>query len=582
MDTKAKEKLGIAYLEIPLLKTEIVDTEFTKNDKTISWDGFLKIHKSEPFSKINLEGSIPVQIKTKSVKNFNKKNPISVDDVNNFIQEKRVMYFVVQLKGNEYKIYYKSMLLWDLKKFIKNCGGHKSQGVEFSELPISNSTQIKSILLKFLSESKKQVAVLGDNILSLEDYMKHIRQGKLTFDVDIPLDCSIQELFNQIKNQQPYLYYEDPKSHIKFPVDKFTGDGVLISLGAKIENPIIVDGEILYDEIMKFNTGDSIHYKISNQINIVFKDEKYVINFSVNGTLKERINVLKFMLGLNKDHSFVIDGRSLVVENLLSKDKEKVFVKLLKFYLEVDRLFNKIGVEKELDFKNMKEKDFVLLQSLINGELYSKPVLNYALEGDSNFICDIANVKILVYVKNIDETHKLFINMFSQKECQLLALSEPEPIPVSNYLILIEKELWGNFDNINYLEMMESITKNYDVNKHEYYYTQLILNMISHYDKTKDTDLLDAVKCLSLFMYEKNSTDINFINLCQVKVRADILNDDDIKRLIKIKEETDDLYFKCACCCILNSKKEFKLFFNELKDEKKEEFKLYPIYNLIK
>lgn len=59
------------------------------------------------------------------------------------------------------------------------------------------------------------------------------------------------------------------------------------------------------------------------------------------------------------------------------------------------------------------------------------------------------------------------------------------------------------------------------------------------------------------------------------------LAQEQIKELIEIRDNTDDIMIKCSISILLDSKdKEF--YFNELNEDQQKIFMSYPIYNLYK
>ena len=63
------EQASISKLKDAVLRTQVIETDIHEIDRTPSWDGELRLYKSrETFSKSNLSGVIPIQVKGMWVK----------------------------------------------------------------------------------------------------------------------------------------------------------------------------------------------------------------------------------------------------------------------------------------------------------------------------------------------------------------------------------------------------------------------------------------------------------------------------------------------------------------------------------
>ncbi len=148
--------------------------------------------------------------------------------------------------------------------------------------------------------------------------------------------------------------------------------------------------------------------------------------------------------------------------------------------------------------------------------------------------------------------------------------------------MLVKEDVDGfrNIDNINYDDLIESL--NVDTippHVHEAH-TTLLLNMLAYYDEIKHEKTLFACLWLSNYLWNHDGQEIDFINLCQVKVRDETLTDSDKLELIKIKNGTDDNIIKLACSILLWSFDECTIYYQQLSWAQKAVFKDYPIINL--
>lgn len=140
MDKSSIEGNAVDYVKIALRSTKIIKPELKEGDKTLSWDGELFVYNSEIFSKDNLKTIIPVQVKGRTLKKYANTHPIDVSDLVNFKKKKNILYFVVQIVNDEYRICYLALQLYDLEKLLKNIGKRKYEQNK-SEINFINLTQ---------------------------------------------------------------------------------------------------------------------------------------------------------------------------------------------------------------------------------------------------------------------------------------------------------------------------------------------------------------------------------------------------------------------------------------------------------
>ena len=69
--------------------------------------------------------------------------------------------------------------------------------------------------------------------------------------------------------------------------------------------------------------------------------------------------------------------------------------------------------------------------------------------------------------------------------------------------------------------------------------------------------------------------------MCQAIKRKQALSKQEINKLIAIKNESNAVDIKLACCILLESKIEIEKYLNEMEPKDKEFFLKYPLMNLI-
>lgn len=139
MNKERIEGLSINYLKNILLKTGYITPYVSENDRTPSWDGCVILRsKKDSASKENLR-RVFVQVKGKEVAPPYQSQisfPIDVKDLNNYLNDCGVIYFVVYLDGiSQYKIYYVTLTRLILRRALKNKNNNKTISFILNQLP---------------------------------------------------------------------------------------------------------------------------------------------------------------------------------------------------------------------------------------------------------------------------------------------------------------------------------------------------------------------------------------------------------------------------------------------------------------
>ena len=134
------EMTSVSKVKDAVLRTGVVEPDIRENDKTPSWDGELRLYKSqESFSKDSLIGNIPVQVKGTWVNRFSKNKAtfqVEVSDLKNYLQGGGVMFFLVQIKDFDcYKIYFASLLPFDLRRLLDEAKDQNTKQIKLEQFP---------------------------------------------------------------------------------------------------------------------------------------------------------------------------------------------------------------------------------------------------------------------------------------------------------------------------------------------------------------------------------------------------------------------------------------------------------------
>lgn len=123
MNAKTIETLSINAVRDSIVVSDFLDQYISDNDKEPSWDGFVYIYNDKSKKKSELVGRVAVQVKGITCDDFSKSEisyPVSIDDMNNYLHDGGVIYFVVYISkdGISKKIYYQTLTPVKLKSYI--------------------------------------------------------------------------------------------------------------------------------------------------------------------------------------------------------------------------------------------------------------------------------------------------------------------------------------------------------------------------------------------------------------------------------------------------------------------------------
>lgn len=579
MDKSIIEGNAVDYVQIALRSTGIIEPYIKEADKTPSWDGELFVYNGDPFNKSNLKSVIPVQVKGRSFKEYRNTFQVELFDLINYKKRHNIIYFLVQFVGTEYKIYYTKLQLYDLEKIIKSSNDRKKVSLHFELFPEKYPDKIKQIIQKFIKNAEKQTQLIPD-VLSVDELKQKVKKAMLSFNLDLVSNFKGDDIYSSIRSQKPYIYYKDEKG-VEFVVDRFENVENLI-IGHHNNIPVCVDGIKYYDgyDIITDNLGTKI--QIGQFIWLTVKEHKYTLKFHCAGTLRNRLKTLNFILAIHKGNILSFGNPQLPIQTMLLNNNDyKTMESLFTFYKDVDTLFAKLGIVKDLDMDNLTQQQVNNLYEFCQSELYDKEV-SLGLNKTGQGVLRLGNVNIYCFCIKNKSKNKVY-SIFNDTAVKFCLISDKEHIPVSPYLMLAEQstETFNMIDNINYSVLNESI-KNYGIpEKTEDAHMNLLLKMLLHYDATKKEYVLNSCVALAKMLYEKNNSNTNFINLCQAIKRKQILSKEDINRLIAIKDISKELDIKLACCILLESKIEIEKYLNEMEPNNKEYFLKYPLMNLL-
>jgi len=586
VDTNIIEMSAVNKLEAALLSTGMIVPNISKADKVPSWDGEILLYKTrEDLSKGNLSGIIPVQVKGTIVKRFEKKKAIfqaDVRDLRNYYNDNGAMFFLVQLKDFDiYKIYYASLLPFDLRRLLEQAEGQKTKQITLELFPHKYRDGVVRVVSDFIINKNKRAQLLPD-IRSLVDLSNSkMEVEKLEFSIPHFGVKNEDEMFSEILARPIYVYAKPPNIEASFVVDKVRPEMLFIHQ----QIPVIVNGEVLYSQIEEIRQlGKEKQLKIGEDIIIHLNKDVWTINYSFQGTLREQIREMKMLLALAKGQEVRIGNRLFSNGNMdFNGHTLEEMDKRLSDLLWVDTALKKLHVKKDLNFGSLTEHELVGLTHLVRGIMDGISV-PFSINGKAGAgtLC-IGNIKIAISSKYHPSGKGFLISDFFDGQFVLAKKGDsPENgFAISPYL-LMKSSSFIELDNADLSLVAESVIKCPFSEAYTEYALNLVLELIRLFDNTDDRQALDvATQILNhLMQHDKSQEDLYTINQIQIEKRRRTLSKEEVKYLVSLKAQGIPIQYQLAANILLDSFQEAAIIYDQLSDEEKQFFDAFPIRTL--
>jgi len=589
------ELMGITKLNDCLLRTGYLIPEITNNDKTPSWDGFIRLYENKDSNKKNTKflARIPVQVKAETNQNilceqisFN----IKKTDIKNYLHDGGIIFFVIRI-GNfdNYKIYYETLTPFKLKWHIKSMKNRKSINVKLKTFPKDNIEELTDIFFNFANDMKKYPS---DKILSLNDFYKHHPDGFNSFTMQYRGIQYKKDPMDYFLNKEVTVYAKHSSMDILIPIDLVK----INEYGQHVNSPVLIENVEYYHNFELSHTKEGIKVILGNSVSLLYlKDqEKANFNITIHGTLSNRINDIKFIISLLKFRYFTVGGdkpHSFKIDNFEEDiDFSKEFVnyeRYLEYLLEIKRVMEILKVEDDLALDNITEEDKEYINILISAILYNNPqslTVSYGKNDVKNIGAFRKNIKIcniiisILFVKRNDDKYELS-NFFVDNHTVTYQMSvNEEPFNVSIYLSLTIND-FITINNIDYDIIYKSFLK-LKVNKELLEMTnQFVLTIIDAYDKTKKFILIETSLKLIDWILENECLycEVTILNKIQIIKRMRTLSDFELSQLHNIITTSKDEKNLTGAYLLLGDIEMATYHFKKLSDTEQIDFKKYPI-----
>ena len=575
------EKMGIGWISSQISSTDRLKPHLKENDRTAFFDGNIFVYEGKA-EESKFQGSIPVQVKSKSVKSFRKdwsSYSYSRKELEAFYREDGIILFLIEIilpPKKEYRSYIKILLPHEIKNILSEMaskkGHEKSIRHDFINLDEYQNFELKCS--NFIRQRSLQA--------STKEYNLSPKDAKI-FVLDIPPEVkNPYEYF--LTNPEQIMYGKKDESTPPIYVDTILFENT----SRKIERSVWVGNKKYYSE---YYVEENIKREILINFgkSITWNPKKNILTFKLEGSFCDRLIDTSFFLDLiiYKEIYIDIEDKKINLTNIvdasnLNIEEIEIIERIHQNLLDTQAILDYFAIpSKDLiasDINPEKFKNFFLLKDLI---VYNQKIKLNNIEKGIHFL-QFGNLNFLVFIyEDIDKYIKI-VNFYGENEKINIRYKQDENlIPCSRFLILHANDLIKS-SNINFEVIKNNIPK-YDFSDE---YGKLInlfgLEILHAYDQTKNVKFLEVAESIFTHLIS-NSQDISIykLNLFQCHRRKRPFSEEEIDILNKMKIELEN---NNELCCgidiLLENKGDFNYRLGKMTEKTRENFDGYPIMTL--
>ena len=583
------EKIATASVTESISVTDILSSFINEGDKEPSWDGNIYIHVNESKRKEGIK-KVPVQVKGRQSDVFSKeiiKYPVAVTDLENYLNDGGVVFFVVYISsdGRKKKIYYSSLLPVKIRNILRNnTKKNKKLSLEFNSFPEDNAEKV-SLFLNFYDHMKKQTSFAKTTLHSLDELEKQGVLEGVTFYANNYGKSNINN-YNLLFEDEIYMYAHIKGSAIPQPLLDMPLD---LHIAENVETEISVNGIVYYTGFQRIRSKDKAVLTIGKSVTIsmVEKKQSLTIKFTPTSNLKYSVIDFEFILALYKYNQFEMMGHTLPLDpnRLFDEYKAQKLQENLEFRKNLIKVLNIFQLDTDVDIDSFSEDDSRHSNLFIKGLVNNEPVdglkegLPFALR--LNYL----ESKVIIGLEKEEQPGTYRIYDYLGKPVKLWYRDDTGEGRTSKYDFL-EVDDFLKIPNIDYRDVLQSYKDILDEN----IYVRanwVLLKLLLAYDKSEDKrkDILDAAYGFAEWLYNINICEETLelssrkLNFYQVLKRQGSLAKEQKEELFNIADnQQQNKMIRVGAYLLLDNQLAAERLFDELDTDVKQEFQMFPIF----
>ena len=423
------ESMAVSAVQNAISKTDYLSEQISKGDKEPSWDGAIYVYNTpaDNHKKEDYIATVPVQVKGKKMNDHSAEKiqyRVSVVDLKNYRIIGGTMFFVVYISSSgEIKIYYNPLLPFELNKILKNSENKKSVSIEFTAFP-TNKTEVTNLVMNFARDKDKQ-ALLRNGEYDLEKAKKEFDLKKFQYGFAYSnLGYDDNNPAEYILKHDLYLYVHNEDKTVNIVIDHIPQADIVAET---LKMNISIGGKQFYSEYVVNYTKMGKSIQIGNSFRITFSDNKPTLKYTLAGNLKQRITDMEFILEFIANRHICINDK--VIPFTLSDEEIEAFdvkntKEHLKYLKTVQEMLDNLGITTPLEVDKITDKDERTIKMLIRALIHKQPITFNVKDIPTVAPVSIANLKILLLFRPIEEGKKYEIHNFFEIHLDVSAQTE--------------------------------------------------------------------------------------------------------------------------------------------------------------
>lgn len=494
------------------------------------------------------------------------------------------MFFVVYISsdGENKKIYYNSLLPFEINRLLKKAESKKSIQIDFYSFP-TEKNEITNTVLNFAKDMDRQ-GLLRNGEYDMERAAKEFDLKKFQYGFAYSgIGMKLYDAADYVLTHDLYLYAHNEDHTVNIVVDHMMrADIVAETLNMEVG----VAGKVYYKSYIIKHTRERKELHIGKSFIIKLGDNSFGLTYKLSGNIKQRITDMEFMIAMIENRhiyinsvKFPINASTDEIDSFHIEDAKKQVVHLKN----IQDVLEKLGLTEVLDIDKLTTKDDDFLKMLLAAFKHGKPVPFKNNNIPPVAPITIANLKILLAFKSTGDGNFYEVKDFFNEHFEVCAHDNNGRMFETSQYTILDEETFSSISNLN----MTSVLKDLCSYNNEIHYSRVILctlEMIKAFDKTKNFIFLNAAKEIFTWLLENDSDseDLCIMNLYQCYARERKLSLSEKSTLYNLLKKYDGNNSMLAGLSILLGEKEEALnYIQMLSENEKTEFIGFPIYNLI-
>jgi len=495
--------------------------------------------------------------------------------------------------GKVRQVYYSDLLPIRLIKILDEAGSQKTKSIRFKQFP-TDAASLPGLFIAFLEHKKKQ-AILHDlkKIPKIEDLQKLGLVSELSMTT-----AGSRKYGNQIEavlEDDVYVYAAIEGIGAHFPVDLIS-DTMDRYVFFDVNKCVSVDGRAFYEKFTHRVSTEGTTLKFGQSVSFSFPkaalsitEGKAVINYTLCGSLRQRVIDLDFLVSLITSDGIEIDGIHMGLP-IDEKPNIEELKRELEFWQKAVQTLDMLHISEDIDIKSITDKDNRELRTLVTAFAENKPIFNLRKDLPFYYVVSVGQLRIaLIHTeKDAPKNASRISSFFSDSIAYGFMLDESADAHrhfAPPYAIL-DESAWATLSNIHFDDVVLSFDRFFIRDGDDHIFVaanNTLISVMSAYDESVKEPLLSVAKQLSEWLTQKCPEEalhrhILTINYLQVIKRSRNLEKDERTLLRDIAEDlTAEVRFRVGAYILLDNHEAAEFHFSKMDAELQEVFLKWPI-----